>query len=100
MKSWANPIVVVVVVVVEVTIRVHVPHVVVVSRPKPVKAKQRLSTRNHFLVFPYMLFSKAFLLLSEIFLTKFSSRRTWNDFFSEKSFLAHFVLRYQRLRFL
>ena len=107
MKSWANAIVVVIVivVVVEVAVRINVPHVViVVSRPKPDALNEDQSTRSHFLVFPYIhqndIF-KPFLLLSGIFsFRKFPSRRTGSANFSEISFLAHFVLRYQMLRFL
>ena len=41
MKSWANPVVVrvVKVVAVQVAIRVHIPHVVVVSRTQPESKK-------------------------------------------------------------
>ena len=108
MKSWANAIVVVIVIVIVVEVRVvaiNVPHVViVVSRPKPGTLSEDQSTRSHFLVFPYISpndIFKAFLLLSGIFsFRKFPSKRTWNANFSEISFLAHFVLRYQMLRFL
>ena len=108
MKSWANTIVaiIVIVVVVEVrVVRIHVPYVVVViGRTKPNTLNEDQSTRSHFLVFPYISpndIFKAFLLLSGIFsFRKFPSRRTESANFSEISFLAHFVLRYQMLRFL